>query len=133
MVKVRLQKAKRLLDVQRSLQRLEEDRVTGLKGRQSELAAMQEEIVGALSGDEGLQGLFTPVIVRRLKVLSEESVRVGEELDRRSNALRALATRTKFAERLVRTYEQQHNRAMSDKELMDVIERLIRVDDASLP
>lgn len=133
MVKVRLQKAKRLLDVQRSLQRLEEDRVTGLKGRQSELAAMQEEVVGALSDDEGLQGLFTPVIVRRLKSLSEESVRVTEELDRRSNALRALATRTKFAERLVRAYEQQHTRAVSDKELIDVIERLIRADDASLP
>lgn len=133
MVKSRLQKAKRLLDVQRSLQRLEEERVAGLKGRQSDLAARQEEVVGALSEDEGLQGLFTPVIVRRLKSLGEETVRVTEELERRSKSLLTLAARRKYAERLVRAYQQQHSRAVADKELIDVIERLLRVDDASLP
>lgn len=133
MVKSRLQKAKRLLDVQRSLQRLEEERVAGLKVRQSDLAARQEEVVGALSEDEGLQGLFTPVIVRRLKSLGEETVRVSEELERRSKSLLTLATRRKHAERLVRAYQQQHSRAVADKELIDVIERLLRVDDASLP
>lgn len=133
MVKSRLQKAKRLLDVQRSLQRLEEERVAGLKGRQSDLAAKQEEVVGALSEDEGLQGLFTPVIVRRLKSLGEEAVRVTEELERRSKSLLTLAARRKHAERLVRAYQQQHSRAVADKELIDAIERILHADDASLP
>lgn len=133
MTRARMQKAKRILDVQRGLKRLEEERVAGLRGRQSELAAMQEEIVSALNGDDRLQGLFTPVIVRRLQSLGEETARITEELERRSQSLRALATRTRFAERLVRTYERQHTRAVADKELLDIIERLARIDDASLP
>ena len=57
--------------------------------------------------------------------------RLAERL--KSDALRELATRTKFAERLVRNYEQQHGRIVAEKELMDIIERTLRSGDASLP
>jgi hypothetical protein len=129
----RLAKARRLLDLNKDLQRLEEHRVAGLRNRQAELAALQEEIFNALSGDGGLQGLFTPMIVRRLKALGEESVRIADELERRSAALLAIAARTKHAERLSRTYEQEHSRAQAARELRDIIERVVRGDNASLP
>jgi hypothetical protein len=73
------------------------------------------------------------MIVKRLKLLGEESVRVDTEIHRRSQILLALAGRTKQAERLLRALEQQYERAMSDKELLDMIERALRSDDASLP
>jgi hypothetical protein len=133
MIEVRLKKARRLLELNTSLQRLEEQRIAGLRSRQAELAALQEEVAGSLNADDGLRGLFVPLIVRRLKSLGEESARLAEELERRSRALGVLARRTKHAERLSRTYEQQHARIRAEKELLDVIERIARPEDASLP
>ena len=133
MIEARVRKARRLLDLHRGLQRLEEERVAGLRSRQAELVALQEETVGALSGDGGLQGLLMPVVMRRLKSFSEESVRVATELEWRSRALQTLAARKKVAERLSRAYEQQHIRIRADRELRDIIERITRPKDASLP
>jgi hypothetical protein len=133
MLEARLKKARRLLDLHRDLQRLEEERISGLRHRQDELAVLQEEIFNSLNGDGCLQGLFAPMIVRRLKSLGDESLRVAEELKRRSEALLAIAARTKHAERLARTYEQTHNRASAERELRDIIERIARPEDASLP
>ncbi len=134
MLKARMNKARRLLDVQQDLQRLEEERLANVKRRQTEISTMQEEMIATLNGDSGLQGLFTPVIVKRLQSLGEETLRLDKELERRSQSLRAIATRTKYAERIVRNYEQQHAKMAADKELMDIIERALRIDDdASLP
>ena len=94
---------------------------------------MQEELFNSLNGDEGLQGRFTPVIMRRLKSLGGESLRVAEELTRRLEVLLAVAARTKHAERLTDTYEQAHNRASAERELRDIIEGIARPVDASLP
>jgi hypothetical protein len=133
MIEARLQKARRLLEVQRGLQRLEEARIAALQGRRAEIAALQVELLDALNADEGPQGLLVVAIVRRLKNLDEEAARLAEELEIRSAALREHAGRAKFAERRSRTYEQQHARALADKELLEVLERLIRPKDASLP
>jgi hypothetical protein len=133
MIAARKRKAQRLLDVQQDLQRLEEMRVAGLKSRQNEIAVAREELAVTLNGDESLREIALPMIVKRLKLLGEESVRVDTEIHRRSQMLLALAGRTKQAERLLRALEQQHERAMSDKELLDMIERALRSDDASLP
>lgn len=131
MTLARLQKAKRLLDIHQDLQRLEEARIAGLKARQTELLTLQEELFGMLNSDSG--GLLMPSIVRRVKTLSEEQLRIASELERRARALQRLASRTKHAERISRTYAQQHDRAQAEKELRDIIERLARPKDASLP
>jgi hypothetical protein len=124
MIEARLRKARRLLDLHRDLKRIEEQRVAGLRSRQAELAALQEETAASLNSDEGLRSLFLPVIVRRLQALGEESQGVAEELERRSRALRTLAGRTKFAERLSRTIEQEMAKALAQKELLEAIERI---------
>jgi asparagine synthetase B (glutamine-hydrolysing) len=128
-----MRKAQRLHNVQKSLQRLEEDRISVLQSRQAELASLQEEIVGALNTDEAVQDLLVSAIVRRLKSLNEESMRLAAELERRYQALRTIAPRTKCAERLSNTYEQQHERALAEKELRDIIERIAHSEYASLP
>jgi len=133
MIKARMEKAKRLLDLSRDLQRLEEDRLVRLRNRQAEIATQQEELVGSLNSDGGLQGLLMPVIVRRLKALGDEAVLVEQDIERRASALRGLATRTKYAERLSRGYEQQNKRMEAQRDLLDVIERILRNDNASLP
>lgn len=133
MLAARLAKARRLLDLHRDLQRLEEQRIAALRRRELELAAMQEELVGTLNGEEGLRGLFMPSIVKRLKSLSEEAVRVGDEIKRRTAALQTIAARAKHAERISRTYEEEHARVKAAEELRDIIERVARPSDASLP
>ena len=133
MIKARLEKAKRLLDLSCDLQRLEEERLARLRNRQAEIATQQEELVGSLNSDASLQGLLMPVIVRRLKGLGDEATLVEQDIERRTSALRGLATRTKYAERLSRNYQQQHTRIEGEKELLDVIERILRTDGARLP
>jgi len=133
MVKARLEKAKRLLDLSRDLQRLEEDRLVQLRNRKAEIAVQQEELIGSLDSDTSLQGLLMPVIVRRLKGLGDEATLVEQDIERRTSSLRSLATRTKYAERLSRNYQQQHTRMEGEKELLDVIERVLRTTGARLP
>lgn len=133
MTQARMEKARRLLDLHKDLQRLEEQQVAALQSRQAELTAEQEHIVASLNSDAGPQALVMPLILHRLKTLSEESTRTADELERRASALRTIASRTKHAERLSRTYEQLHTRARAEKELLDIIERITRPKDASLP
>ncbi|CAN1723982.1 Flagellar FliJ protein [Hyphomicrobium sp. 1Nfss2.1] len=129
MIKQRLKKAKRLHDVQESLQQIEEERIARLRARKDDIARQQSDIVSALSADAGLERLY----VGRLKSLSEEATRVDKEMEFRSRTLLAIATRTKFAERLVRNYEQQDAKVDAEKQLLDIIDRIARGDDASLP
>lgn len=129
MIKQRLKKAKRLHDVQESLQQIEEERIARLRARKDDIARQQSDIVSALSADAGLERLY----VGRLKSLSEESTRIDKEIEFRSRALLAIATRTKFAERLVRNYAQQDAKVDAEKQLLDIIDRIARGDDASLP
>lgn len=129
MIKQRLKKAKRLHDVQESLQQIEEERIAGLRARKSDIARQQNDIVTALTADAGLERLY----VGRLKSLSEEIVRVDKEIEFRQRTLLAVATRTKLAERLVRNYQQQDAKIDAEKQLLDIIDRIARGDDASLP
>ena len=133
MTEARMRKAQRLHDVQKGLQRLEEGRISVLRSRQAEIASLQEEIIGSLNSDGQIQDVLVSAIVRRLKSLSEESIRLAAELERRYQALRTIAPRTKCAERLSNTYEQQHARASAEKELRDIIERIAHSEYASLP
>ena len=133
MTEARMRKAQRLHDVQKGLQRLEEGRISVLRSRQAEIASLQEEIIGSLNSDGQIQDVLVSAIVRRLKALSEESIRLAAELERCYQALRTIAPRTKCAERLSNTYEQQHARASAEKELRDIIERIAHSEYASLP
>jgi DNA repair exonuclease SbcCD ATPase subunit len=132
MIKQRLNKARRVLEVQQDLQRLEEVRVAGLRSRQAEIAASREELVATLSNEAMPRQLLLDAIVRRLKSLSEEEVKVAKELERRSELLRQHASRAKCAERRSRDYEQQDAKARADKELQEVVDRVGRPGDASL-
>jgi hypothetical protein len=129
MTKARIHKAQRLLELQRGLQRLEEGKIAGLKSRQAELATLQEDLITALNADDGPQDCSSsPCAPRNL----------GEETASRQELERRYATpgptgRAKYAERRSRAYEEQHARARAQKELLEVIERAIRSEDASLP
>ena len=133
MAETRLKRAKRLLEVQEQMKRLEEARVAGLQIRQSEIATLQEEMVTALNRDDSPSGLMVTAIVRRLKSLNEEVARNAEELKRRMAELQTHAGRAKWAERRFQDYEQQATRIRTQKELLDLIERIITPKDASLP
>lgn len=133
MMRDRIRKAQRLLELQRELQRIEEARIAAVLARQAELAAIQDDLIAALNADEAPQGVLVAAIVRRLKNLGEEAVQLGEELERRYEALRTHASRAKVAERRSRSYEQQNARERAKNELLYVIERILHPADASLP
>jgi hypothetical protein len=133
MMRDRLLKAQRLLELQRELQRIEEARIAAVLARQAELAAIQDDLIAALNADEAPQGVLVAAIVRRMKSLGEEAAQLGEELERRYEALRTHASRAKVAERRSRSYEEQHARERAKSELLDVIERILHPGDASLP
>lgn len=125
MTQDRLRKARRLLDVQRQMQRLEEMKVAETRQRQAEAVAQQEEIVAALNGADALQGLFVAQTARRLKSLSEEERRLELEVTRRMGLLRAQAGRTKVAERQLGAREEHAAKAKAQKELVEIIERIV--------
>lgn len=131
--KARLQKARRLLEVQKGMKRLEEAKIAGLQSRQAELKELQEEFIGTLNSDAGPSALLVDAVLSRLKKLGEEAAQIAEELEQRMEALRAHTGRARQAEQRFRTYEQQHERGLAQKELLEVIERALRADDASLP
>jgi len=133
MTKARIHKARRLLELQRGLQRLEEGKIAGLKSRQAELVTLQEDLITALNADDGPQGLFVAAIVRRLRSLGDEANLLAAELERRYATMRTHTSRAKYAERRSRAYEEQHAKARAQRELLEVIERAIRSEDASLP
>jgi hypothetical protein len=133
MTQARLRKAKRLLEVQREMQRLEEGRVAALRARQGEIATEQEEIVAALNADEALQGLFVAATARRLKRLSEEETRVTQDVEQRTAALRTQAGRTRYAEKQAEACERELEAAAAKNDLLEIIERSVRAKDASLP
>lgn len=133
MIAGRMRKAQRLHRIHENLQRLEEERISGLRRRQVDLQDQQEEMVNSLNAEDDIQTMLMPMIVRRLKALREEAGRVDDEIERRVKGLQAIAARTKFAERLTDAYEQQYERVQEEKELIEAIERAGRAKDASLP
>lgn len=133
MTRIRLAKAQRLLKLNRTMQKLEEEKLASARGQKAELQLEQGNLIDALSGVAEPQSLPTPMVLQRLRKLDDQQRALDVEIAARSSALRTVATRTKFSERLKKEYELRHNRAVEEKTLHEVIERVLKKGDASLP
>lgn len=121
----RAQKVKRMLAVQQQLTRIEEWKLADLERTLEGLEASQRELIGALNEDDALQGLFIDALARRLRSLSEEALRVGEERQAQSARLLEHGARRVCAERLAEAVALQVARAADKKQLLDIIERCV--------
>ena len=121
----RAHKVHRMLAVQRQLHRIEEWKLADLERALERLEASQRELIGALNEDDALQGLFIDAMARRLRSLSEEASRVGQERQAQSARMLEHAARKVCAERLAEAVDLELARATDKKELLDIVERSV--------
>ena len=132
-MQARARKIQRIVKAQEQLKLAEEWRLRSLDGRLVATEANERDLVAALGTDSALHGLFLDTTVRRLRAVAEDVVRIREQRDRQSRKLLASATLLRTAERLSAAAEQEMQREIEKKDLLELIERLISGADASLP
>lgn len=128
----RAQGAKRMLEVQRQLHRLEELKFAQLQQRLAKLEQEQLELSRALSEDGALHGLFVDMTVRRLLLLRQEAARLMPEYEAQAKRLIEHTGRVKTAERLADDLAIELRRHRERLELEEVLERRVGAPDASL-
>ncbi len=117
-------KVHRILALQQQLHRIEEWKLMELRRRLEELEASRRDLIRALNEDDALQGLFIDALARRLRSLSEEASRVGQEQDAQMARLIEHTARKLCAERLAEAVDRHVARAGDKRQLVDVIERV---------
>jgi uncharacterized coiled-coil protein SlyX len=118
-------KIHRILAVQQQLYRIEEWKLADLERTLERLEASQQDVIRALNEDDALQGLFIDAMARRLRSLSEEASRVGQDRDVQSARLLEHGARKICAERLTEAVDREVVRAADKKQLLDTIERFV--------
>ena len=118
-------KIQRILGVQQQLHRIEEWKLADLERTLERLETSQQDVIRALNEDDALQGLFIDAMARRLRSLSEEASRVGQDRDTQSARLLEHGARKICAERLAETVQRHVVRTADKRQLLDTIERAV--------
>ncbi len=130
-MKDRARSARRILEVQRQLHRLEELKYALVQQQLAKAEQEQLELTQALSEDGALHSLFIDMSARRLTALRQEAGRLAAEREVRARSLLAHAGRLKNAERLADDLELELRRAGERAELEEVLDVAL-ASDASL-
>lgn len=125
-------KAQRILKVQRRLHEIEQWKLNGLQQHLAELEQAQADLLRGFNEDNALQGLFVDVMARRLKRLAEEADRVQTEIQVQAGRALEQGARAVCAEGLCEKVEGQEAREAGKRQLLDIIERCIG-ETVSLP
>lgn len=131
-MKDRARAAKRILEVQKQLHRMEELKFAQLQQRLARLEHEQLELTQALSEDGALHGLFVDMTVRRLLALKQEASRLVPEWREQARRLIEHGGRVRNAERLKDTLDLDLRRAGERKELEEILDVGLARGDASL-
>lgn len=131
-MKSRARSARRILEVQKQLHRLEELKFAQLQQKMAQLESEQRELTQALSEDDALHGLFVDMTVRRLLALKSEASRLTPEWQARAESLIEHGGRVRNAERLKEGLEVEVRRLDERAELEEVLEVRLASGDASL-
>jgi hypothetical protein len=129
----RLRKIERLLALQEQLHRLAEWKLAALDRKQAELASDQASLIGALNRDDPLHGVFIEAMARRLNALAREADRVNRARAAASRRLAEEGLTLKRAERMTVRARRQYEEILGKRGFADLIDRLAKPDDASLP
>lgn len=123
---------KRIVEVQKKLHRMEELKYAQVQQRIVALEQEQAALMGALSTDEALHGLFTDMTVKRLTASRQEVSRLQPELAKRARIVLDHAGRLRNAERLAEAVELDARRVEERQELGEILDMSLARDDASL-
>jgi hypothetical protein len=129
----RLLSARRILSVQRQLQRQEERKLADLQRREAAARTEQEEIIRSLNEKEVLHGLFVFAMAKRMRSLDEQVAALEREKQGTVRRLMEQARKRKRAETLFESVNDAWRREADKRELLEVIERAAGKPDASLP
>jgi hypothetical protein len=125
-MQARAQKIRRIVKAQEQLKLAEEWRLRSLDGKLAKTETAEGELVAALGADSALHGLFVDATVRRLRAVAEDVARIREAKERQSRKLLASAVLLRTAERLSAAAEQEMQREIEKKELLELIEQLVQ-------
>ncbi len=129
----RLAKVERVLAVQRQLNRLAEWNLAALDRKRGAVASSRESLVRALGRDDPLHGLFVEAMARRLTALARESDALDRARAAVSRRLAEEALRMKRTERATARLRRACERVLGKQAFAELLDRLGRPDDASLP
>jgi hypothetical protein len=118
----RVEKAKRIVAVQRQMHRIEDWRMIELKREAELLDASRRDTIQALSEEETLRGEMAALAVRRLRYLVREAGRVGEQEKVQAAKLLDQTGKLRRAERLEGEVRRDAERESGRKQLVDIIE-----------
>jgi hypothetical protein len=121
----RAEKAKRIVAVQKQLQRIEDWKMLELKRRLKELEASQEDMIKAQSEDDIIRGELVDLAVRRLRSLVRETGQVSVERDVQAARVLDQANKLKLAERLEGDAVKEAERVSGHKQLAEIIESFL--------
>lgn len=122
----RLRRSRRVLAVQSQLDRLAEWRLIELQSLASALGDKQRDLIGLLSGESGISGIFSGMILRRLQTVEEMLVTVANAQQTQSGCHQNERRRLRCAERIVANLESEERRTDALCQLAEVIEAALQ-------
>ena len=133
MLKNRLVKLARIVEVKDHQRRSAEWRLGRLRQEEAAVLDDQRAIIAALNEDQPLHGLFVEAMARHLGALSQKLDQLHEAQARQTAELRTHTGQLRQADRMLTDATRKQVRADEWKELSEVIDAALARHDASLP
>jgi hypothetical protein len=132
-LKNRLAKLARIVEVKDHQRRSAEWRLGRLRQEEAAVLEDQQAIIAALNEDQPLHGLFVEAMAKHLGVLSQKLDHLRRAQARQTAELRTHTGQFRQADRMLADASRKQARADEWKELSDVIDAALARRDASLP
>ena len=133
MLKNRLAKLARIVEVKEHQRRSAEWRLGRLKREEAGVLQDQRTLIAALNEEQPLHGLFVETMARHLGVLSQKLDGLRQAQARQTAELQTQTGQLRQAERILDDTSRKQARADEWKELSEVIDAALARRDASLP
>lgn len=122
---MRAENFRRVLDIQKQLQRAAEWRLHKLREEEHRLELAQQDLVAALSREDKLSMWLAPTMTRRLGSLAAEADNVAAAGERQAELVLEQTGRLKLAERLERALGKEQERAQEKSSLTDLVDLVL--------
>lgn len=132
-MKDRIRKIDRILKVQQHLQKEAELRLSRLEREAFALKEAQETLIQTMNDHETLHGLFVDVASRRLQVLASQASVVEKAKSHQKALTLDRALQTKRTEKMLTGLKGEDRREEEKKELVQILETLVKGAHASFP
>ena len=133
MLKNRLAKLARIVEVKEHQRRSADWRLGRLRQEEAAMLEDQRTLIAALNEDQPLHGLFVETMAKHLSALSQKLDTLRQAQVRQTAELQTHTGQLRQADRMLTDVSRRQARADEWKELSEVIDAALARDDASLP